>query len=69
MATGKCHTDLYTLLGAGSEGLFASILGHEGAGIVLEALAAGGHTRVAAVWPVGGAHCCALGMGRPGPRC
>ena len=35
-ATGICHTDLYTLSGADSEGLFPSILGHEGAGIVLE---------------------------------
>ena len=35
-ATGICHTDLYPLSGADSEGLFPSILGHEGAGIVLE---------------------------------
>jgi len=35
-ATGICHTDLYTLSGADSEGLFPSILGHEGAGVVLE---------------------------------
>ncbi|WP_374442350.1 S-(hydroxymethyl)glutathione dehydrogenase/class III alcohol dehydrogenase [Stella sp.] len=35
-ATGICHTDYYTLSGADSEGLFPSILGHEGAGIVLE---------------------------------
>jgi S-(hydroxymethyl)glutathione dehydrogenase/alcohol dehydrogenase len=35
-ATGICHTDLYTLSGADSEGLFPSILGHEGAGIVRE---------------------------------
>jgi S-(hydroxymethyl)glutathione dehydrogenase/alcohol dehydrogenase len=35
-ATGICHTDWYTLSGADSEGLFPSILGHEGAGIVLE---------------------------------
>jgi len=35
-ATGICHTDLYTLSGADSEGLFPSILGHEGAGIVLD---------------------------------
>jgi S-(hydroxymethyl)glutathione dehydrogenase/alcohol dehydrogenase len=33
-ATGLCHTDLYTLSGADPEGLFPSILGHEGAGIV-----------------------------------
>ena len=36
MATGVCHTDSYTLDGYDSEGLFPSILGHEGAGIVRE---------------------------------
>ncbi|MBP6019412.1 MAG: S-(hydroxymethyl)glutathione dehydrogenase/class III alcohol dehydrogenase [Burkholderiaceae bacterium] len=36
-ATGICHTDYYTLSGADPEGIFPSILGHEGAGIVLEA--------------------------------
>jgi S-(hydroxymethyl)glutathione dehydrogenase/alcohol dehydrogenase len=36
MATGVCHTDSYTLDGKDSEGLFPSILGHEGAGIVRE---------------------------------
>jgi S-(hydroxymethyl)glutathione dehydrogenase/alcohol dehydrogenase len=35
-ATGICHTDEYTLSGQDSEGLFPSILGHEGAGIVVE---------------------------------
>src|SRR5512144_2623196 len=35
-ATGICHTDAYTLDGLDSEGIFPSILGHEGAGIVLE---------------------------------
>ena len=35
-ATGICHTDKYTLSGADPEGLFPSILGHEGAGIVVE---------------------------------
>ncbi|MAT83585.1 MAG: S-(hydroxymethyl)glutathione dehydrogenase/class III alcohol dehydrogenase [Gammaproteobacteria bacterium] len=35
-ATGLCHTDAYTLSGADPEGLFPSILGHEGAGVVLE---------------------------------
>jgi len=35
-ATGVCHTDAYTLSGADPEGLFPFILGHEGAGIVLE---------------------------------
>jgi S-(hydroxymethyl)glutathione dehydrogenase / alcohol dehydrogenase len=37
MATGICHTDAYTLDGYDSEGLFPSILGHEGAGVVREA--------------------------------
>ena len=35
-ATGICHTDAYTLDGLDSEGVFPSILGHEGAGVVLE---------------------------------
>jgi S-(hydroxymethyl)glutathione dehydrogenase / alcohol dehydrogenase len=35
-ATGICHTDWYTLSGADPEGLFPAILGHEGAGVVLE---------------------------------
>lgn len=35
-ATGICHTDKFTLSGADPEGLFPSILGHEGAGVVLE---------------------------------
>ena len=35
-ATGVCHTDAYTLEGKDSEGIFPSILGHEGAGIVRE---------------------------------
>jgi S-(hydroxymethyl)glutathione dehydrogenase/alcohol dehydrogenase len=35
-ATGICHTDLYTLSGADPEGIFPAILGHEGAGVVLE---------------------------------
>ena len=34
MATGICHTDAYTLDGFDSEGIFPSILGHEGAGVV-----------------------------------
>ena len=42
MATGICHTDAYTLDGLDSEGLFPSILGHEGAGIVRE-VGAGPH--------------------------
>ena len=36
VATSVCHTDAYTLSGADPEGLFPSILGHEGAGIVEE---------------------------------
>jgi len=35
-ASGVCHTDAYTLSGADPEGLFPAILGHEGAGVVLE---------------------------------
>src|SRR6201988_3482995 len=35
-ATGICHTDEYTRSGADAEGLFPSILGHEGAGVVVE---------------------------------
>ncbi|WP_010137426.1 S-(hydroxymethyl)glutathione dehydrogenase/class III alcohol dehydrogenase [Oceanicola sp. S124] len=34
MATGICHTDAYTLDGLDSEGIFPSVLGHEGAGII-----------------------------------
>ncbi|MBW4510178.1 MAG: S-(hydroxymethyl)glutathione dehydrogenase/class III alcohol dehydrogenase [Scytonematopsis contorta HA4267-MV1] len=35
-ASGICHTDAYTLSGKDPEGLFPAILGHEGAGIVVE---------------------------------
>ncbi len=35
-ATGICHTDAYTLDGLDSEGLFPSVLGHEGCGVVRE---------------------------------
>lgn len=35
-ATGICHTDAYTLSGKDPEGLFPAILGHEGAGIVVD---------------------------------
>ena len=35
-ATGICHTDYYTLSGADPEGIFPSILGHEGAGVVVD---------------------------------
>ncbi len=36
MATGICHTDEFTLSGKDPEGIFPSVLGHEGAGIVRE---------------------------------
>lgn len=36
VATGVCHTDAYTLSGQDPEGLFPSVLGHEGAGIVVD---------------------------------
>jgi len=39
-ATGICHTDAFTLSGADPEGLFPTILGHEGAGVVVETGAA-----------------------------
>ena len=48
-ATGICHTDEFTRSGGDPEGVFPSILGHEGAGVVLEvgegvtSLAAGDH--------------------------
>jgi S-(hydroxymethyl)glutathione dehydrogenase/alcohol dehydrogenase len=48
-ATGICHTDAYTLSGADPEGLFPAIMGHEGAGVVVEvgsgvtSVAAGDH--------------------------
>ena len=35
-ATGICHTDQFTLSGADPEGLFPAILGHEGAGVVVD---------------------------------
>jgi S-(hydroxymethyl)glutathione dehydrogenase/alcohol dehydrogenase len=35
-ASGVCHTDLFTLSGEDPEGLFPAILGHEGAGVVVE---------------------------------
>jgi Zn-dependent alcohol dehydrogenase len=35
-ATGICHTNDFTLSGADPEGLFPAILGHEGAGIVVD---------------------------------
>lgn len=35
-ATGLCHTDAYTLSGKDPEGLFPAVLGHEGAGVVVE---------------------------------
>ncbi|WP_170212552.1 alcohol dehydrogenase catalytic domain-containing protein, partial [Acetobacter peroxydans] len=44
-ATGLCHTDKYTLSGADPEGLFPAILGHEGAGVVVEVGAGVQHLR------------------------
>jgi Zn-dependent alcohol dehydrogenase len=35
-ATGVCHTDEFTLSGADPEGLFPAILGHDGAGVVVD---------------------------------
>jgi S-(hydroxymethyl)glutathione dehydrogenase/alcohol dehydrogenase len=35
-ATGVCHTDAYTLSGDDPEGIFPAIMGHEGAGVVVE---------------------------------
>src|ERR1700754_4839817 len=35
-ATGICHTDEYTRSGADPEGLFPAVLGHEGAGVVVD---------------------------------
>ena len=34
--TGVCHTDAFTLSGDDPEGVFPAVLGHEGAGIVIE---------------------------------
>ena len=42
-ATGVCHTDAYTLSGADPEGIFPAILGHEGAGVVVD-VGAGVHS-------------------------
>ncbi|MFC0679509.1 S-(hydroxymethyl)glutathione dehydrogenase/class III alcohol dehydrogenase [Lysobacter korlensis] len=36
IATGVCHTDAFTLSGEDPEGLFPAVLGHEGAGVVVE---------------------------------
>ena len=35
-STGVCHTDAYTMSGKDPEGIFPSILGHEGAGVIVE---------------------------------
>src|SRR5918997_498472 len=35
-STGICHTDEFTLSGADPEGLFPAIMGHEGAGVIVE---------------------------------
>ena len=48
-ATGVCHTDAFTLSGDDPEGIFPAVLGHEGAGVVVEtgpgvkSVAAGDH--------------------------
>src|SRR6187549_1657945 len=44
-ATGICHTDDFTLSGADPEGLFPAVLGHEGAGIVVDVGAGVGSLR------------------------
>mgnify|MGYP001050281383 FL=1 len=36
VATGVCHTDAYTLSGDDPEGIFPSVLGHEGGAVVEE---------------------------------
>src|SRR5210317_578642 len=36
VATGVCHTDAFTLSGSDPEGIFPSVLGHEGGGVVEE---------------------------------
>ncbi|MBN4059184.1 alcohol dehydrogenase catalytic domain-containing protein [Endomicrobium sp. AH-315-J14] len=46
-ATGICHTDAYTLSGADPEVLFPAILGHEGAGVVVEVGPAGSGQEIA----------------------
>ena len=40
-ATGVCHTDAFTLSGDDPEGIFPAILGHEGAGVVVELVVGG----------------------------
>ena len=35
-ATGVCHTEAFTLSGDEPEGIFPAVLGHEGAGVVME---------------------------------
>ena len=42
-ATGVCHTDAYTISGSDPEGLFPAIMGHEGAGVVMD-VGAGVHS-------------------------
>ena len=60
-ATGVCHTDEFTRSGDDPEGLFPSILGHEGAGVVLEVaegvttLQPGDHV-IPLYTPTGGCH-------------
>ena len=68
-ATGICHTDEFTRSGADPEGLFPAILGHEGAGIVVEvgpgvtSLRKGDHVVLVFVPSCG--HCGPCAEGRP----
>ena len=49
-ATGICHTDEFTLSGKDPEGLFPAILGHEGAGVVVDGGNFGGRHVIAREW-------------------
>ena len=50
VASGVCHTDAFTLSGDDPEGIFPSILGHEGGGIV-EAIGEGVTSLAVTVMP------------------
>src|ERR1700754_3746731 len=66
-ATGICHTDEFTRSGADPEGIFPTILGHEGAGVVIElgegvtSLAVGDHVVLSWVPPCGECRYCRSG--------